>query len=111
MTGLIGQGSGMVFVIYLILLHRMNLASATGTGCLSMGILTAFMLLFCLCGVVHVQYKLMWPYILVAAPFSVIGSILGFFLASKISKVSLNFFIAVLLLILGTITTGFIYYF
>jgi len=102
-SGVFGFGSGLNFVLMLLLIARFELLQATGTACMLMGLVMLVCMVGYLAGSVPLHLGFLWPYLLIAMAISSVGVGLGSLLALKISPVPMNFVVAVVLFVVGLI--------
>ncbi len=101
-SGLIGIGSGMNFVLLFMIILGVDSRMATGTGCFIMAILMGAV------GCVFVQQVdliILWPYLAIAVGFSAVGTLAGAHYTLKISEVKLNFVVGSIVIIAATVAT------
>lgn len=101
-SGLVGIGSGMNFVLLFMIILGFDTRRATGTGCFIMAILMGAV------GCVFVQQVNLvniWPYLAIAIIFSAVGTLVGAHYVLKISEVKLNFVVGSIVILAATVAT------
>lgn len=71
-----------------------------------MAVLTGLVLLSYSLGLEPMNYAKLWPYLLVALGFSLVGVVIGFFLSKKLSPIALNFLVGIVLIVGGALATA-----
>eukprot|EP01130_Rhizamoeba_saxonica_P019311 TRINITY_DN994_c1_g1_i1.p1 TRINITY_DN994_c1_g1~~TRINITY_DN994_c1_g1_i1.p1 ORF type:complete len:284 (-),score=26.15 TRINITY_DN994_c1_g1_i1:224-1075(-) len=101
MSGLVGFGSGLNFTVIFLLLLKKELINATAHGTFVMGILMTSIAWFYGAGFIPLNLSLIWKYLAVAIPSTIVGNVIGATIMIKVSKVYINFVVALLLFIIG----------
>jgi len=104
-SGILGFGSGMNFVVLFMIIFRLELPLATGTGCFIVAQLMLAVGIGYVAGLVPLSLGSIWHITLISMGGSLVGVLLGMLFQAKISQVMVNFFIAGILVILGIIGT------
>lgn len=103
LSGLLGFGSGLNFVLITYLLLRFDLLDATATGCFIMFIIMMVMSVGYAIQIVPVDLGFMWPYALLAVGSSATGCCIGSILALRISPLHLRLLVGIVLVFVGAL--------
>ncbi len=102
LSGLIGIGSGMNFVLVFMIALGWNLHKSTGSGIFMMFI----MMLFCsITFGINADIGFLWPFMIIAACFALTGTLLGCKFAFKLSEDMLNIMVGSVMMIAAVYAT------
>lgn len=100
LSGLVGIGSGLNYVMGYLYLMGFPLLEATSTGCYNMAV-TMLAVTMGYLGVIDLNLDTLWPYLLITICFGIVGTLIGAVMSYKISPMILNFIIAGILVVVG----------
>jgi uncharacterized membrane protein YfcA len=103
LSGVIGIGGGMNYVLIFLGIAKMGLQESTATGTLIMGMLMVVIGLMYL--IVLPIHPILWTYVAAGCASTFVGSLAGAFLLIKIPKVAINYLVGVLLIGVGLYAT------